>query len=161
MSESPINFRVLMMTTSSTPLVSSSSSRFLWFLPLTSVPLRRQSGRLKLRHCVGYTVSATQMPYHGTVNRNRRSATTAAVLGIALWLSACGGSSSDDTTAAEGTATTRAVATTTEGSSPDTTTSDSAAAWPHDWIEQTVGGGQFNAGDYEGQDLVLWFWAPW
>ena len=32
---------------------------------------------------------------------------------------------------------------------------------PLDWVEPLVGGGQFDAGDHRGQDLVLWFWAPW
>lgn len=26
---------------------------------------------------------------------------------------------------------------------------------------QTVSGGQFDLGDLEGQDTILWFWAPW
>lgn len=33
--------------------------------------------------------------------------------------------------------------------------------WPHDFQAELIGGGTFDAGDYEGQDLVLWFWAPW
>lgn len=24
-----------------------------------------------------------------------------------------------------------------------------------------VGGGDFDAGDYDGRDVMLWFWAPW
>lgn len=35
------------------------------------------------------------------------------------------------------------------------------AAWPHQFVEDGVGGGIIDANDYEGQDLVLWFWAPW
>ena len=35
------------------------------------------------------------------------------------------------------------------------------ASWPHQFIEDGVGGGIIDANDYEGQDLVLWFWAPW
>ena len=35
------------------------------------------------------------------------------------------------------------------------------AAWPHDFVEDTVGGGLIDANDLMGQDLVLWFWAPW
>lgn len=66
------------------------------------------------------------------VKRNVLSPITAALLGAALFVSACG-----------------------DG------TDDEATEWPHDWTEERVGGGQFDAGDYEGQDLVLWFWAPW
>jgi len=28
-------------------------------------------------------------------------------------------------------------------------------------IADTVSGGQINFGSLEGQDVVLWFWAPW
>ena len=35
------------------------------------------------------------------------------------------------------------------------------ASWPHRFVEDGVGGGIIDANDYEGQDLVLWFWAPW
>lgn len=41
------------------------------------------------------------------------------------------------------------------------TAAEAVNSWPHDWREELVGGGQFDAGDYAGQDLVLWFWAPW
>lgn len=54
-----------------------------------------------------------------------------------------------------------------ESDEPDAVTveADSAdpanASWPHQFIEDGVGGGIIDANDYEGQDLVLWFWAPW
>ena len=35
------------------------------------------------------------------------------------------------------------------------------ASWPHDFVATTIDGATIDAGDYEGQDLVLWFWAPW
>ena len=35
------------------------------------------------------------------------------------------------------------------------------SGWPHDFTAPLVGGGEIDASDYEGQDLVLWFWAPW
>ena len=28
-------------------------------------------------------------------------------------------------------------------------------------VASTVGGGQIDFGSFEGQDVVLWFWAPW
>ena len=36
-----------------------------------------------------------------------------------------------------------------------------ASGWEHDFVATTVDGTAIDAGDYEGQDLVLWFWAPW
>ncbi|MEO0494908.1 MAG: hypothetical protein AAF081_15990 [Actinomycetota bacterium] len=35
------------------------------------------------------------------------------------------------------------------------------AMWPHDFVEDTVGGGLIDANDLQGQDVILWFWAPW
>ncbi len=35
------------------------------------------------------------------------------------------------------------------------------AGWPLTYDGPTVAGGQLDPGDYAGQDLVLWFWAPW
>ena len=28
-------------------------------------------------------------------------------------------------------------------------------------VVPTVSGGQFDFGEHEGKDIVLWFWAPW
>lgn len=36
-----------------------------------------------------------------------------------------------------------------------------AATWEHDWTGDLIGGGQLDANSLVGQDLVLWFWAPW
>ena len=36
-----------------------------------------------------------------------------------------------------------------------------AAEWPHDFVENTIGGGLIDANDLEGNDVILWFWAPW
>ena len=87
-----------------------------------------------------------------------------AVLAALLLVGVCCGDGSSESGPAQDPATTatEAPATTTVRTSPTTTPGDSVAvAWPHDWTERTVGGGQFDAGDYAGQDLVLWFWAPW
>jgi len=37
----------------------------------------------------------------------------------------------------------------------------SGVDWPLSFSGGTVDGAEFEAGDYAGQDLVLWFWAPW
>lgn len=42
-----------------------------------------------------------------------------------------------------------------------TTENPDDGAWPHDFTAPLVDGGTIDAGDYAGQDLVLWFWAPW
>lgn len=72
----------------------------------------------------------------------------AALLSVAVLGAACG-SNDTETTEAAG-----------ESASGDSA-SDGAAAWPHDFTAELIGGGTIDAGDYEGQDLVLWFWAPW
>ncbi|MCQ3808466.1 MAG: hypothetical protein OXB92_13175 [Acidimicrobiaceae bacterium] len=94
------------------------------------------------------------------MHRHLNQRAVAAAVALLLVGSSCG-NASDESAPAPTTTTTEAPPT-THGSAPDTSTGESvAAAWPHDWTESTVGGGQFDAGDYAGQDLVLWFWAPW
>ncbi len=44
-----------------------------------------------------------------------------------------------------------------EDAEPDADASD----WPHTFVAEQVDGSIFDAGDHAGQDLVLWFWAPW
>ena len=44
-----------------------------------------------------------------------------------------------------------------ERSAPDTVDTE----WPHDFVEDTIGGGLIDANDLEGHDVILWFWAPW
>ena len=51
-------------------------------------------------------------------------------------------------------------------SGDDSTTADDPAAAraadrPHDFVADLVGGGQIDANDLAGRDVVLWFWAPW
>ena len=58
---------------------------------------------------------------------------------LLLILSACGGGDDTETGSGDG----------------------GPGGWPHDFSADLIGGGIFDAGDYEGQDLVLWFWAPW
>ena len=49
----------------------------------------------------------------------------------------------------------------TTGSGSDSSGDDMAVAWEHDWSGELIGGGQLDANDLAGQDVVLWFWAPW
>ena len=44
-----------------------------------------------------------------------------------------------------------------ERSAPDPVDTE----WPHDFGEDTVGGGLIDANDLKGHDVILWFWAPW
>jgi len=39
--------------------------------------------------------------------------------------------------------------------------SEQAAGSINELVIPTVDGGQFEFGSLEGQDTVLWFWAPW
>ncbi len=146
MRETPINFRVLILT-------SSPLSRL--FGP-ARIPTHLQAERCS-------RVVRREQPYYGIMHRRLNLRVTAAVVALLLVASSCGDGTDDSTPPQDPTSTTtEATSPTTEGSSPATTTDDSVAvAWPHDWTEKTVGGGQFDAGDYAGQDLVLWFWAPW
>ena len=67
----------------------------------------------------------------------------ALVAGLSFVVAACGGAAS-----------------TTEVSSP--TASESAPAAPViEGVFDTVSGAQIDLGSLEGQDTVLWFWAPW
>ncbi len=78
------------------------------------------------------------------------------ILGASLLAAACGGSttttSAADTSASGDTATadSSAEATTTNAGNPLLTGSIG-----------TVSGNQFDMASLEGQDAVLWFWAPW
>jgi len=38
---------------------------------------------------------------------------------------------------------------------------DVSAEWVHGWTGDLIGGGQIDANALAGQDIVLWFWAPW
>lgn len=76
-----------------------------------------------------------------------RHALSAAAMAIAL--AACGGEADVDTTAEAADA---APATEAE-------TVSEAEATPV--VFDTVTGGQIDLGALEGQDTVLWFWAPW
>lgn len=60
---------------------------------------------------------------------------------VALVLSACGASSG---------------AATNQGDAPDASIDEAAAT-----SFALVGGGTIDLADYAGQDLALWFWAPW
>ena len=70
---------------------------------------------------------------------------------MALALAACGGSDADVDTAADTTATTSAAPAADEAAASEATPV----------VYDTVTGGQIDLGALEGQDTVLWFWAPW
>jgi len=68
----------------------------------------------------------------------RRTRLLASALAVLLLLSACGASSSTETAANVG-----------------------ADAEAMVGVVSTVAGGQLDLASIEGQDTVLWFWAPW
>ena len=91
---------------------------------------------------------------------------------VALTAAACGGGSGDasatDTTAAgSDTAAPITAAPATTATAPAPTTGGDPAPPPADLPTQldftaaTVAGGQVTGADFAGQDLVVWFWAPW
>jgi hypothetical protein len=82
-----------------------------------------------------------------------RRRTAAIVAAVGLVLSACG-SSSDDATVAE----------TAAPTSPSTSTADGAVDAPPDVeavMVPTADGSELDFNSLRGQDVMLWFWAPW
>lgn len=80
----------------------------------------------------------------------KRRRASAAALSLALFASACGGTPPAEQAAAP------AV---TESAEVD----NDAAAAPGlpQLIGDTVAGAQFDTNDLAGQDIAVWFWAPW
>lgn len=74
----------------------------------------------------------------------------AAALGLAMFATACGG----------GGATEEATG---DDSAPVTeaSTEDAGGAGLPQLVADTVGGAQLDTNDLAGQDVVVWFWAPW
>ncbi len=48
-----------------------------------------------------------------------------------------------------------------DSSAPSTSDTDTDTEWPYQFVIDAVDGSTIDTGDYAGQDLVLWFWAPW
>ena len=80
----------------------------------------------------------------------------ALLAGFALFASACGGSASGATESAGDSNAAGAEA--PAQTEPERIEEDPAKA---SLVATTVSGGQIDFGSLEGQDVVLWFWAPW
>ena len=121
---------------------------------------------------------------------SRRSALVAALLAVSLLAAACGGESASEqvafddapaSTASPTTVTPQTTAPAASGSGGESggDSSDSAndaeaapaapaetqpepdlSNWPT-FSSMTVYGDAFESVDYAGQDVLLWFWAPW
>jgi len=85
----------------------------------------------------------------------------ATLAALALVATSCGGGSADTTTDAAvdsaAPAPTQAEAAPAEEAAPV----EEAAPAEASLVATTVSGGQIDFGSLEGQDVVLWFWAPW
>jgi len=68
------------------------------------------------------------------------------LVALALLAAACSSSDTDTTSAT---------------TSDQTAVSTGETDWPYQFSTKTVDGSLLDTGDYAGQDLVLWFWAPW
>ena len=84
---------------------------------------------------------------------------------LALVGAACSGDS-DNGTETSATPAADAESTDTEGGdnaveSGSETDDAGTASWPHTFVADEIGGGQIDATDLAGQDVILWFWAPW
>jgi len=80
----------------------------------------------------------------------------AVLVTLSLFMTSCGGGSADVATA--DTVDTANTAPSTESASDETPAPAASAA---SLIATTISGEQINFGSLEGQDVVLWFWAPW
>lgn len=85
----------------------------------------------------------------------------AAVLGLVA-AAGCGGGSADSVvdTAAVGSGAPSEVQAEAE-EDPGVATQATAVPAEASLVATTVAGGQIDFGSLEGQDVVLWFWAPW
>lgn len=98
-----------------------------------------------------------QAPYAHRMIRRRHSRVARPLVcvlaALALFATSCGGSSAVDT----------ATAPAVEAPATDTAPAeaDPAPAAEASLIADTVNGGQIDFGALAGQDVVLWFWAPW
>lgn len=110
-------------------------------------------------HLQGAAVKKTDPPTLTAVSRKpivrpkpqtrRLVSLTAALLALLLIAAACGGDDSSTATAPAA------------GDSSGET-ADTGSDLPEQFFTApTVGGGQIDLGDLQGQDVVLWFWAPW
>jgi ABC-type glycerol-3-phosphate transport system substrate-binding protein len=82
----------------------------------------------------------------------------ASLLAAAALLAACG-SDPEPVATAEATNTTGATAPTTATSGTDETPTEVPEAL--DFVAPDLRGGEVVGADLAGQDVVLWFWAPW
>ena len=84
---------------------------------------------------------------------NRRRRIGAIVLSTALIASACGGSATTD------------VAATTAPTEPATERAEAPASSGGPGLPQlvsdTLSGAQIDTNELAGQDVIVWFWAPW
>lgn len=92
----------------------------------------------------------------------------ALALAVGLGGAACGGPSTTDGVALSAGETssgkTDSSSDTADDATSPTATSgadDTTVAWDHNWTGDLIGGGQIDANSLVGQDVVLWFWAPW
>lgn len=75
----------------------------------------------------------------------------ATLAALALITTSCGGGSADS-----------AVDTAAASPAPaDQAFQSEEATAEGSFVATTVSGGQIDFGSFEGQDVVLWFWAPW
>lgn len=77
---------------------------------------------------------------------------------LAVLLAACGGGAGV-ATAPDGSATDAPAP--ADGATTDDGATDAGLPEALAFTATTVGGGTFDGADHVGQDLMLWFWAPW
>ena len=83
----------------------------------------------------------------------------AALVAIALVAASCGGGSADNAEASAPALAPAGRAGQADQSVQSVQSEEVTAEGS--FVVATVGGGQIDFGSLEGQDIVLWFWAPW
>ena len=88
----------------------------------------------------------------------------ALIAALALFAVACGGgdSESSETNTAPGVSSNDTDGTTPPSDDAAETNEPAEVELPRQFFAtSTADGGQIDLGDLDGQDIVLWFWAPW
>lgn len=97
------------------------------------------------------------MTIPGQAPRSPRFINTAAAMAVAvLMVAGCASAANGPVEVAS-----EVAAATPASPSPVTAAPQNAAAGFPSFVAPTVDGGQIDFASLEGQDTVLWFWAPW
>ena len=94
--------------------------------------------------------------------RPRRARLSAVAVLLALIAAACGGDDSSPSAEPSDAGSSSSESPSADSGSADSSSgTDAAVPESLDFTAAQLGGGEFDAASIQGQDTVLWFWAPW